>query len=39
MDTKIGDFPSGSLQGGNRLLRRQIETEKKWVIVKTITPE
>lgn len=39
MDTKIVDFPSGSLQGGNLLLRRQIETEKKWVTVKTITPE
>lgn len=39
MDTKIVDFPSGSLQGGNLLLKRQIETEKKWVIVKTIIPE
>lgn len=39
MDTKIVDFPSGSHQGGNLLLRRQIESEKKWVIVKTITAE
>lgn len=39
MDTKIVDFLSGSLQGGNLLLKRQIETKKKWVIVKTIIPE
>lgn len=39
MDTKIVDFPSGSLQGGNLLLRRQIEPEKKQVIVKTIIAE